>query len=345
MGKMARKAKRRPKKPAEMLEAHGGQQIQLENPVANHFETFIVGNAMKCDRVAEMDSAKGQHIVICGAGPSLREHAAEYCETADQVWGCNSALVWLHENGHRVTHGFTVDQTPHMLEEWYSTPDVEYLLATSCHHHLTELLEKAGRRITFFHNYVGLRKKPVQMPDPEGGPDIVMPYEDWLYMAIYPETVKVGSGLNAVTRAWDLAYFMGASKITILGADCALKIKRKPPDAPEGSPAHMKWLREDTEMHADGGNALASGATQVTVEGEIDGRFWVTKPDMMISAVWMVRMARHFGDTVELVGDTLPNALKDKDEEYLDRLPALTDSRGDIVRYSPPQLREDAPVV
>ena len=328
MGKKADKRAERVAAAKDRAEMAQGQQIQLQNPVADHFESFIIANATKCDRVITQNEAKGQHIVICGAGPSLRDHT-DLLDDADQVWGCNSAMVWLHENGHRVTHGFTVDQTPQQVAEWHTTPDVEYIIASSVHPHLVELLEMADRRVTFFHNYVGIRKPGVEY---EG---IVVPFEDYLYMALYPETARVGSGLNAATRAWDLAAVMGAAKITILGADCALRVKSRPPGAPDNSPEHLKWLREDCEMHAAGGHALASGATAVTIEGEIDGRFWVTKPDMMISAVWMVRMARHYGDRVEIIGDTLPNALMDKDEEYLDRLPALTTSDGKPIKYAP----------
>ena len=50
-----------------------------------------------------------EYVVICGAGPSLRDTAAKWCQQADQVWGCNSAATWLYDNGHKVTHGFTVD--------------------------------------------------------------------------------------------------------------------------------------------------------------------------------------------------------------------------------------------
>ena len=330
---MGKKSERRAMRVADAKAREGnGQSIQLQNPVSAHFKGFIMANAAKCDRVVVKGSAKGEHIVICGAGPSLRDHTHDgYLEDADQVWGCNSAMIWLHENGHRVTHGFTVDQTPAQVEEWATAPPVEYLVASSVHPHMIELLESKDRRITFFHNYVGINERPVDM-----GEGAIMPYEDWMYYTYYPETVRAGSGLNAVTRACDIALVMGASKITLLGADSALRVSRPPPDFPAGSPEHMRWLEEDTEMHADGGNALASGATAVTVEGEIDGRFWVTKPDMMISAVYLTRMIRHFEGRIEAIGDTLPNALKDKDDEFLDALPSLTTKGGDILRYMPP---------
>lgn len=350
---MGKKSDRRKKRVAK-ARGRDGRMIQLVNPVSEHFKGFIIANATKCDRVVEKGSAKGEHIVICGAGPSLREHVGDgYLEDADQVWGCNSAAIWLHDNGHRVTHGFTVDQTPQLVGEWASAPPLEYLVASSVHPHLIELLESKGRRVTFFHNYVGINERPVDMGD-----DVIMPYEDWMYYTYYPETVRAGSGLNAVTRALDVALIMGASRITLLGADSALRVSKPLPDEPDDSPAHKKWLKggrkgpppqfpagsaehtkwltEDCEMHVDGGHALASGATAVTVEGEIDGRFWVTKPDMMISAIYLARMVRHFDGRIEVIGDTLPNALKDKDDEFLDALPNLATKGGDILRYTPP---------
>jgi hypothetical protein len=97
-------------------------------------------------------------------------------------------------------------------------------------------------------------------------------------------------------------------------------------------------------MHADGGHALTSGATSTTMGGEIDGRYWETKPDMLITAVWMAQMKQALPDRIDLIGDTLPNALVDKDQAFLDRLPALTGSDGKPVRYSPTILTQPEPV-
>ena len=320
------KSKRRRKK---LKRAWFGAEIRLENPVTKHFEAFIFGNATKCDHVVEIDSAKGQHLILCGAGPSLRDEADEWCPQGDQIWGCNSALTWLVDNGHNPTQGFCVDQTPAMVNEWASAPDVEYIIASTAHPHLVEHLEKHERRITFFHNYVGIDKRPVEY---EG---MTLPFEDWMYAALYPATIKAGSGLNAVTRAIDVASFMGFTQITVLGADCALRVDY-PFEGVHGSPDHLKWLKEHTEMHADGGNALASNATPVTLGGEIDGRWWESKPDMIVSAVWLVRMGRALGDGFQLIGDTLPNALKDKSDKFLDRLPALVGHDGKPIHFPMP---------
>jgi hypothetical protein len=348
----ARAARRRQAKQEGF--ADPSQMIQLQNPVASQFGAFIVGNAQFCDQVAEENEAKGQHLIICGAGPSLAEHAAEWCPKGDQVWGCNSAMIYLHKQGHKVTHGFTVDQTAHMLVEWYDAPDVDYLIASTAHPHLVEHLLDRQRRLTFFHNFVGIQQRPVAyglcktcnalLPPMEGEnlpptdclhEDVehgIMNYEDWLYQALYPPTIRAGSGLNAVTRAIDVGLFMGFSRITVLGADCALKVtKPLDPSVEPGSPRHLQWLREDVVMHADGGHALTSGATAVTMGGVIDGRHWETKPDLIISAVWLELMRRKFAPRIELVGDTLPNALKGKSKKFLSRLPTLVDSKGNPV--------------
>lgn len=349
-----------------------GPEIKLQSPTANHHESFILGNAIQCAHIirermvddpevqatspdapvmeyvtrcvrAAMDRcddppvvkdniATGQHVVICGAGPSLVANTAEYCSKADALWGCNSALTWLVANGYHPTHGFAIDQTPEMLTEWYTAPDVEYLLASTVHVHLTEYLRQKGRRVRFFHNYVGIAKQPVEWADASG----VMKrseYEDWLYALLFPGTIRAGSGLNAVTRAIDVAICMGYETITVLGADCALNVKKPKPVGVEiGSDEHIRWLKEDVQMHADGGHALASGATMLTMEGEIDGRLWTSKPDLLISAVFLAQMHKKLKGRLRLIGDTLPVALLGKSDKFLARLPGLVGTNGKRVK-------------
>jgi hypothetical protein len=315
------------------------------------FPAFIAGNATRCNAVVEPGSHKGKSVTICGAGPTLADHIADF-QDADEVWGCNSALIWLKDQGYRVTHGFTVDQTAHMCEEWATTPDVPYMIASSVHPHLVELLESAGREITFFHNYVGIDMPPVAygvcqkcdaMVDtgveecPCGSKDIdqrMMDYEDWMYATLYPTTARAGAGLNTASRAVDIAIAMGFDTINILGADCCLRHTRINKD-PVGSPSHTEWLKTDVIMHVDGSNALRSGATALTMQAEIDGRTWVTKPDMAITAVWLAEMAQAWPERLNFVGDTLVNAIKGKTADFFDRLPALTDSKGRRIRYTP----------
>jgi hypothetical protein len=319
-----------PESHAELVEMFlGGSKPGLAYAENQTYRDFITPFAQRY--VVQQDSAKGQHLVLCGAGPSLAEHAAEWCPQGGQVWGCNSALTWLAEQGHKVTHGFAVDQTAHMCAEWATTPDVSYLLASTVHPHLADLL--AGRPIQYFHNFVGINEPPIEWPDDDGQMRY-MGREDWYYSVHYPPTIRAGSGLNAVTRALDVAQFMGFDKITVLGADCALRVKGGPyaydprPNCGPDDPELMTWLREHTTMHADGGHALASEATSRTLGAVLDGEFVLTKPDMALTAQWMVRMVRASEGKITLIGDTLPNRLMSKGDDFLARLPNLYDGEG-----------------
>lgn len=293
--------------------------LKLVNPVAHSYELFIRANAPHATRVVVQGSAKGQHLVLCGAGPTLRHHAAEWCPQGDQVWGCNSALTWLAANEHKVTHGFAIDQTEDMLTEWATPPRVGYLVASSIHPKLREHLESKGLRLRWFHNWVGVNKPPVKYQGE------TMSYEDALYHRLFAHRMpRSGFGLNSVTRAIDIALYMGFATITILGADCALAYDEPPPVGMEPqSYEHLRWLREHCHLHADGGGAFASHSTMAVLSGRIDGKHWETKADMMVTAVSLAKKVRQMPNRIRLIGDTLPNALKDKDDAYLDRLPTL----------------------
>lgn len=352
-----------------MSEETKGTEIRLENPMAAHYGTFIIGNAQHCDRVVEQNSHKGQTLVICGAGPSLRDNADEYCTTDYVVWGCNSAGPWLLENGYRCDTFYSVDQTPELIGEWVSAPDVDYIISSTSHPNLTEYLLSKNRRLTFHHNYVGINQRPVAYSvcndcDYVGGYEIpecqnckssnikngILAYEDWLYMALYPGTIRAGSGLNTVSRAIDVGMFMGFEKIYVLGADCQMTMKSPQPEgAVIGSPAYLEWLRNETVMHANGGSALANNQSPMTLSAVIDpgtdgpkvrrgkGIPVLTKVDLLVTAVFLVEMQRKLKPRVTLVGEGLPWLLRKKNKAFLQRLVAFMGSDGNDrpVEYSP----------
>jgi hypothetical protein len=146
--------------------------------------------------------------------------------------------------------------------------------------------------------------------------------------------VRSGSGLNTASRAIDVGLAMGFDPITVLGSDCCLRHSYVTKEE-AGSPGYMDWLRTDVVMHVDGSDALRSGATALVMQAEIDGRVWITKPDMAITAVWLAEMAKHYPARLNFVGDTLINAIKDKPAEFFERLPALTNHKGERLRFSP----------
>jgi hypothetical protein len=55
---------------------------------------------------------------------------------------------------------------------------------------------------------------------------------------------------------------------------------------------------------------------------------------MMVSAVWLEMTRRRSDGRIALIGDTLPNALKDKPERYLRRLPNLLNGNGEPLPWT-----------
>ena len=266
--------------------------IDLLSHLSNaELEGFVRANARtRPMRVCHADEYHGETLALCGAGPSLR--VARF-EPTDQLWACNSALPWLIEHGVLPTAGVAIDQTPRLLEEWKDAYDVAYLVASSVDPHLVQHLTRHGRSVRFFHNAVGITKSDWVNPDPEHLRD----YEFALYCTAFPPTYVLGSGQTVVSRVIRLAFWMGFERIDVYGADCCLG----PGD----------------QAHANGEDAEAAYGNPLLWAAEINGRRWVSRPDMTMDAVDLVQRVRESGGRVRLMGDTLPVALLGKSDQVL----------------------------
>jgi hypothetical protein len=299
-------------------------------PNMEQFAEHIRRNARWARRMVTKDMAAGKSVAICGAGPSL-EGWLDRLPPTHQVWACNSALPYLKKHGQRVTHGFCIDQGRAMLgpEEWARTYNVEYLLASAVHPDLVAHLLKAKRTVIFFHSYLGI-------PAPEGWvcppPDV--PYEVHLYRTLFPASVQVGKGLNSVPRAVCLAIFMGFKSIKVYGADCACAPAARMPAI--DSPRYAPWLAS-LRMYPDRGFPEHYGHA-LMAEGLVNGRHWVTRPDMVMSAVHLVELAQEFPQ-VQLMGDTLPTALQ-RDPDALSRMPRFGEEFGELAGFGDSVLAE-----
>jgi hypothetical protein len=252
--------------------------LQLLSPVQDKLKDFVDTNRHTPNlKVVEPDTALGKTVAICGAGPSLAKHEIE---GVDHIWACNSALPYLVGKGVPVTHGVGIDQTPGLLREWLSAPDVPYLIASSVDPLLVAHLVAHGRDLTFFHNAVGL--------------DDELDY----YTATWPGTYMVGTGYMVTSRMISLALWMGYERIDVYGADCAF----------DGDTAHANG---DTIVEAYGHPMCMQS------DEPIGGRKWKTRPDMLIGAVALVKQVRKHSN-IRLIGHTLPVALLGKPDEYLD---------------------------
>jgi hypothetical protein len=230
--------------------------------------------------MVQPDVFSGQTLALCGAGPSLDP---ALIRGVDKVWACNSALPWLISHGAHVDAGVGIDQTPCLLREWTDPPDVTYYVATTCDPALVVHLRDHGRRVVFLHNFVGW------------GQDEREHYnEDW------PPAFMVGEGATVVSRSIGLAAWMGFERIDVHGADCA--------------------FAEGDVAHANGETSAEAWGAPVIMSGEVNGRIWRTRPDMLMSAVDLARRTQQSQGHVRLIGDTLAVALLGKGDAYLDEV-------------------------
>lgn len=177
------------------------------------------------------------------------------------------------------THALSIEPSRVMLDTWADPPVATYFLATTVHPQLVEHVAAHGRPVAFFHSLHTNRHED----------------EVLLYARLFPKTALTHTGTNGVCRAVDLALWLGYARIDLYGCDMALGAGRL--------------------LHADG--TRYEGVWWLTTE--IEGRAWVTKPDMLYSAVDLVRLRRVYPERIAFVGDTLLRALQHQPDDVLNR--------------------------
>lgn len=256
--------------------------IDLASPVQAKLRDFILDNrkTVPLDFI-QKGECLGRRVAICGAGPSL---ADARISGVDDVWACNSALPFLLARGTRVTAAVGIDQTVGLIRDWSDAPDVPYFVASSCDPSTIAHLLSHGRTVRFLHNFVGCDER------------------EWdLYNETWPgPMIVLGEGLSVTSRAIGLAQWMGYERIDIYGADCA--------------------FGPDDVTHANGEIATEAYRNPLIMSGEIDGRVYRTRPDMLMDAVHLVRRVRAAEGRIRLLGDTLPVALLGKSDAFLDEV-------------------------
>jgi hypothetical protein len=262
-------------------------------------------------------NGKGRRVAICGPGPSLRGASIA---VADEVWGCNTGLDYLVDHGLRVTHGIVLDADERMVTLLPRTFDVTYRIASSVCPNYPARLQAEGRAFEFFHSYLGTSDPDGWDRKARGGQS----YERHLYATHYPPGPETGYGVNCGTRAVCLALIMGFDHIDVYGMDGACA-----PDAgpmPECTdPRYADWL-DTLTLYADGRSPRSDGDEPVMLEGVIDERRWHTTVDMALATVCLVEMQRAFPGRITVHGDTLFNAIKDKDAAFFAEMPHFVES-------------------
>lgn len=255
----------------------------LTNPCEGRYREFAVANLKTVMRHGIGSVASGSfHGKVLALCGAGPSLAAEPIYPADELWGCNSAVTWLAENDKHPTGAVAIDQTEHMLKEWQATPDVTHYVASTVDPRLLKHLAEAGKRVRIFHNYVGFDDEI-----------------EFYNSKPWPPSFMMATGATVLSRTVGLAAWMGFRRIDVYGADCSFR---------------------DGVAHANGESIeQAFGHTSV-MEGEVGGRVWQTRPDMLMCAVDLVRLTRAYPDRIRLMGDTLPVALMGYDDAFLDQV-------------------------
>jgi hypothetical protein len=284
--------------------------IEFFNDAWKKQRGYVEANAKYAKRGCIPGDLRGQTVLVCGAGPSLASDfdAAYQLYQPTQVWGCNSALTYLHRLGKPVTHGVAVAGEDGLLDDWKPFPPVRYYVASGVSPLVIRLLAKKNRPMAFFHNLLGLCEKATD--------------EVNLYSRLYPPSIVIQrGGLNVTNRAVVLALEMGADHVAVTGADCCFKITDDPMPHPDPTVSdeecnrlHWDWAKRQT-MYADGRDPVQAMGQSPILEGVLAGRRVVSRPDMLISAQDLVGLQRQYGSRLSLLGDTLPNHMLTMDEE------------------------------
>lgn len=155
--------------------------------------------------------------------------------------------------------------------------DVTYCIASSCNPKLFDHL--AGCRREIFHSACG------------------WPDEVKLYQQLFGNGDTIVGGFTVANRALGLAAYFGIKNLEMVGVDFGRRESSGPKHYAgfvEHPPLNDVWMSDD---------------------GKVDGRPWLTRPDLLASAVtiaWMIKRGE-----VSVIGDSLANALARREDEFL----------------------------
>ena len=261
-----------------------GSKIKFVNPNSDNYDRNIRHAASLGLPCYKQDELEGNPtVVVVGSGPSLKDPEViagikHYVDEENAlIFACKAAIKILHDEGFKVDYGVSMDPGAHI-----AAPN-KIFKAPGTKHIIAsssdpELFEYLkDEQVIIFHSATGYEK------------------EVELYNELFETSTCMGGGYNVVNRAVSAAFFMGAGKIVLAGTDCG-------------------W-RKEQEMYADGPAHRAG--VDMSDHGVVDGKEWMTRPDMLASGVALAKLAKKRQGDIVFLGDTLPSKLFLKDDEFL----------------------------
>ena len=306
--------------------------IKFTNPNTKNYQSNIEYAAKlhkkKGVKTISENMLEGRNAVVCGNGPSLGQPEVldairDRVIAGDLVIACKGAIRFLFEKGINPDYAVTMDPGAHIARpdrKIYKAPSCTHIVASSSdplvfkylrssmpYQKWLESISKKDQKAVLQDDYIlwvageltfddtpqeDLHSKVMIFHSATGLKD-----ETKLYKDLFTDDACMGGGYNVTNRAISAAIYMGIDKITLAGVDGG-------------------W-REDQTFYADGA-AMRKGVDMNDM-GLVDGPPWMTRPDMLASAVAMAKLIKKDPDRFTTLGDTLPGKLAEKDDAFLDQ--------------------------
>jgi len=262
-----------------------GKKIKFVNPNVDNYDRNIKHAASLGLPCYQKNQFEGRAVIVCGSGPSLKnpevldEIRRRIADDNAILVACKKAIKYLYEEGFQVDWAVSMDPGDHIAN------DDRMFRAPNVKHLIASSSDPAvfewlkDEDVTIFHSATGYEK------------------EVRLYKELFDNDMCMGGGYNVVNRAVSAFLYMGCKPMVLAGTDCG-------------------W-REGSKFYVDETNNRPG--VDMCDNGAVDGTPWMTRPDMLASAVSLAKLAKSMSEKdFVMLGDTIPSKLRYKDNDFLD---------------------------
>lgn len=274
-------------------------KIKFHNPFFHLLGQHIVSSANRRLPMMARDSHKGENVIVCGSAPSLVKantlnRIRNHVKKGWKIVACKEAIELLRKRNIPVHYSVSMDPTDTQHLKTYLDDGITYLIASSCHPTLFDHVINGGRACRVFHSACGWNGN---VRNPQTNQTVHITETD-LYKNMFPNADVMCGGFTVVNRALSCAKYMGFEKVVLAGAD-------------------FGW-REKSSYYAKGAKQKAGNeGIEMTDQGLVDGKPWLTRPDLLASAVSIAKLKKK-GQIFGIWGDSLAASLAKRDDQFLE---------------------------
>jgi hypothetical protein len=271
----------------------------------------------------------GGTLAITGSGatlfePTCFEHLQRHIRDGGQVMACKESIRMLRERGVPVDFSCSMDPGPEQTRKTFIDRDITYFVASSCSPVLFQHLMYRKCKVVVFHSACGaeeIRWVPA-VPHPQTvdgyavvtpgvtrgeGPDgaiatpvypVVLRNEQTLYETHWGEIGQpiASGGLCVINRAISLGRQLGFDRFELFGVGMGYR---------QGASYYAPGMVE----------RAGNDGLELCDNGLIDGRPWMTRPDLLVSARDLYDDIN--GGSVVIHGDSLATSLAKRSRAFV----------------------------